>query len=66
MAILKSVQVLSESSTSWEDAVQQGVKRASKTIKNIRSANINNKSCSIKDGQVSSWRVNMQITFEIE
>ncbi len=66
MAIMKSEQIMSESSKSFEDAVRVAVKRFSKTVRNVKSVNVNNMSCVVKKGDVSAFRVNLQITFEVE
>ena len=51
MAILKVIEVLSNSEKSWEDAAGNAVKEASKTVKNIVSVNVNNFSLAVKDGK---------------
>lgn len=66
MAILKVIEVLSNSSTSWEDATQNAVIEASKTIKHITSVNINNQSLTVKDGRVDEYRLNVKITFAVK
>ena len=66
MAILKVIEVLSNSSTSWEDAAQNAVIEASKTIKHITSVNINNQSLTVKDGRVHEYRLNVKITFAVK
>jgi len=66
MAILKVIEVLSNSSTSWEDAAQNAVTEASKTIKHITSVNINNQSLTVKDGRVDEYRLNVKITFAVK
>ena len=66
MAIMKSQQILSESSKSFEDAIETAVERFSKTVRGLRSANVNNMSTVIEDGKVSKYRVNLQMTFEID
>ncbi|MBT3542913.1 dodecin family protein [Flavobacteriaceae bacterium] len=66
MAILKVIEVLSNSSTSWEDAAQNAVIEASKTIKHITSVNINNQSLTVKDGRVDEYRLNVKITFAVK
>ncbi len=66
MAVMKSEQILTESSKSFEDAIQSAVTRFSKTVRGLRSANINNMSAVIEDGKIVSYRVNLQITFEVE
>ncbi|MEK9613896.1 MAG: dodecin family protein [Flavobacteriaceae bacterium] len=66
MAILKVIEILSNSSESWEHAAQNAVKEASKTVKNIVSVNVNNFSLTVKDGEVDEYRVNVKITFSVE
>ena len=65
MAIMKSIEVLSESDKSFEDAIQIAVTRTAKTVKNIRSANIKNQKVTIKDGKIDKYRVNVKVTFEV-
>ncbi len=66
MAVLKVIEVLSSSTVSWEDATRQAVTEASKSLKNIRSAYVKEQSASIKDNEVTEFRVNLKLTFEIE
>ena len=57
MTIIKVVELLANSKKSWEDATSQALKRASKSIKNIRSANVSNMSVTVKNGKIkSNWR----------
>jgi flavin-binding protein dodecin len=63
---MKSVQILSESSKSFEDAIENAVQRTGKSVKNIRSANVQNQSVTIKDNKISKYRVNCMITFEVD
>lgn len=65
MAILKVIEVLSNSNTSWEDATNKAVKEASKTVKDIRSVYVQEQSCTVKDGEVDEYRVNVKITFAV-
>ncbi|MCB4799300.1 dodecin family protein [Tamlana sp. 62-3] len=66
MAVLKVIEVLSNSNKSWEDATKKAVKEASKTLKNIRSVYVQDQSAIVKDGDVTEFRVNLKVTFEIE
>jgi flavin-binding protein dodecin len=67
MAVLKVIEVLANSSSSWEDATRKAVKHASKSVKNIRSVYINEQSASVDDdGDVTDFRVNVKITFEVK
>ncbi len=66
MAIMKSEQLMSESTKSFEDAISVAVERFSKTVRNLKSANVNNMSTTVKNGKIATYRVNLQMTFEIE
>jgi dodecin len=66
MAVLKVIEVLSSSESSWEDATKKAVEKASKSVKHIRSVYVQDQSASVKDGKVSEFRVNLKITFELE
>lgn len=64
--ILKSEQIMADSPKSWEDAVENAVERFSKTVRKVRSANVNNLAVTVDDGKIKAWRVNLQISFEVE
>ncbi|MEZ4853622.1 dodecin family protein [Flavobacterium sp.] len=66
MAVLKVIEVLANSEKSWEDATRKAVAQAAKSLKNIRSVYVQEQSASVKDGNVSEFRVNVKITFEID
>ncbi|NNC51212.1 MAG: dodecin domain-containing protein [Flaviramulus sp.] len=66
MAVLKVIEILSNSETSWEDATKKAVKHASKSVKNIRSVYVKEQSASVKNGEVMDFRVNLKITFEVD
>jgi len=65
MAILKVIEVLSNSNTSWEDATRKAVKQASKTVRDIVSVYVQEQSTTVKDGDVDEFRVNVKITFKV-
>ncbi len=66
MGVLKVIEVLSSSEKSWEDATQTAIEKASKTVKNIRSAYVQDQSVQVKNNKVSEFRVNLKVTFEID
>ncbi len=66
MKILKVIEVLSSSEVSWEDATKKAVVQAAKTLKNIRSVYVKEHSAVVKNNQVTEFRVNLKLTFEIE
>lgn len=66
MAVLKVIEILSNSETSWEDATRKAIRKASGSVKNIRSAYVQEQSVVVKDGDVQEFRVNLKITFGVE
>lgn len=66
MAILKVIEVLASSEKSWDDAAKNAVKKASKSVKGIRSVYVNEQSAVVEDGDITSYRVNVKITFEVK
>ncbi|HZW62892.1 MAG TPA: dodecin family protein [Flavobacteriaceae bacterium] len=65
MAVLKVIEVLANSDKSWEEATRNAVKEASKTVKNIRSVYVNEQSAVVSGDNVTQFRVNVKITFEV-
>jgi dodecin len=67
MSVIKVIEVLANSKTSWEDATQQAVTHASKSLRKIRSVNVNNMSALVNDdAKITEYRVNVKISFEVE
>ena len=66
MAIHKVIEVISQSEKSWEDAAQLAVKDAGKTVKNIKSIYVKHMEGVVKDGKIVQYRINGNITFELE
>ncbi|MDV7139821.1 dodecin family protein [Maribacter sp. TH_r10] len=65
MAVLKVIEILGNSTVSFEDAVQKVVEEASKTVKDIKSVYIQDMQVSVKDNQVTEYRVNTKVSFGI-
>lgn len=66
MAVMKVLEILSESENSWEDATKKGIEKTSESVRNIRSAYVQDHSVTVSNGKVKSFRVNLKITFEVE
>jgi flavin-binding protein dodecin len=66
MPILKVIEILASSKTSWEDAAVNAVKEASRTVRGIRSVNITNQSAVVEKGKIVEYRVNCKLSFTIE
>jgi hypothetical protein len=63
MAVAKVTEIISSSSKSFEDAVQKGITRADKTLKNIRGAWISGQKVMVEKGKIKEYRVTMRVTF---
>ncbi len=66
MAVLKVIEIMAQSDKSWEDATAMAVKKAGETLKNIRSAYVQDQSVVVENGKITGYRVNVKITFEVE
>ena len=66
MAVLKVIELLADSKKSWEDATQNAVIEASKSIRNIRSVYVKNLTAEVDKDKITHWRLNCKITFEVE
>ena len=65
MAVMKVIEVLANSEKSWEDATRKAVKQASKSVKNIKSVFVQSQSAVVNGDDVTEFRVNLKITFEV-
>lgn len=66
MSVLKVIEVLASSKNSWEDAAQTAVKKAARTLKNVRSVYIQDHSAAVEKGKIVEYRITAKITFELE
>lgn len=67
MSVAKITEISAQSPKSFEDAVRQGLTRASKTIRNIQGAWIKHQQVTVDaKGQVTNFRVDMKVTFVLE
>ncbi len=65
MSVLKVIEVLGNSTVSFEDAVKNVVNEASKTVKDIKSVYVNEMQVTVKDNKVTQYRVNTKVCFGI-
>jgi dodecin len=66
MTVAKVSEITSTSSKSFADAIDKGIKRANKTLKNLTSAWIADQEAVIEKGKVTAYRVRMRVTFVLE
>lgn len=65
MSIVKVIEVLAQSSESWEDAARSALNEASRSVRNIRSLYVQEMQLVMKDGQ-PQFRLDAKISFEVE
>lgn len=66
MTVAKVVEITSESSENFEDAIKRGIARAEKSLKNVRGAWVAEQKVVVENGQVASYRVNLRISFVLD
>lgn len=66
MAVLKVLELIGNSDKSWEDATEKAIAKASETVKNIKSAWVQDQKVSVENGKITEYRVILKVTFKIE
>jgi hypothetical protein len=66
MSIARVTEISSTSTKSFEDAISQGISRATKTLRNVRSSWIKEHQVRVENGKISSYQVNMMVTFVLD
>lgn len=64
--VYKIVEVVGSSSTSWEDAARAAVKTASKSLRDLRIAEITKLDVKIDDGKITAFRARLSLSFKYE
>ena len=63
MSIAKVTEIIASSSKSFEDAIQEGIKRANKTLEKVSGAWIKDQKIVVDKGKVTEYRVTMRVSF---
>lgn len=66
MSVGKVVEITSDSTESFEDAIRRGIERSEKSLKNVRGAWIAEQKVIVEDGNIMRYRVNMRVSFVLE
>ena len=66
MSVARVTEIIASSSKSFDDAVENGVKRASKTLKNVKAAWVQDQNVVCDDGKITEYRVTLKVTFVLE
>ena len=63
MSVARVTEIISSSKKNFEDAVEKGINRAVKTLKNVEGAWVKSQKVIVKNGKISEYRVNLKVTF---
>ncbi|HRO12865.1 dodecin family protein [Amaricoccus sp.] len=66
MSVARITEISASSPTSFEDALQAGIARAVKTLKNVEGAWVQEQKVVVRSGAISEYRVNLKVTFILE
>jgi flavin-binding protein dodecin len=66
MSVAKVSEISATSARSFEDAIQQGLTRASQTLRNVRGAWVKEQHVRCENGKISEYQVNMMVTFVLD
>jgi len=66
MSMLKVIEVLAESDKGWEDAAQNAIDTAGKSVRNIKSIYIKNHEAQVENGKIKKYRINGKISFVLD
>jgi dodecin len=66
MSVARITEISATSQTGFEDAIRQGISRASQTLRNVRSAWVKEQQVRIENGRAVEFQVNLMITFVLE
>ena len=66
MSVARVVEISSTSQKSFEDAIVQGIDRANKSLRNVKSAWVKEQEAEVNDGKVTAYKVNLKVTFVLD
>ncbi len=66
MAVARVTEISSTSTKSFDDAIQLGIARATKTLRNVRSAWVKEQRVDIRNDQIAEFQVNLMVTFVLD
>lgn len=66
MSVAKTIEISSESTTGFEDAIRVGIAKAAETVHGIEGAYVKEQKVVVTDGAVSAFRVHLQVTFALD
>ena len=66
MSVARVTEIIASSKKSFEDAIENGVERACRTLDDVTGAWVQDQKVTIKDGKIEEYRVNLKVTFVLQ
>lgn len=66
MSVAKIIELSADSSKSFEDAIREGVERATDSVDNVQSAWVQDQEVIVKNGKIKGYRVHLRVTFVVD
>jgi flavin-binding protein dodecin len=66
MAVARVTEISSTSEQGFEEAIAQGISRATKTLRNVKSAWVKEQRVEVENGRITEYQVNLLVTFVLE
>lgn len=66
MSVAKIIEITAESGESFEDAIQQGISKASRSVHNIKGAWVKEHQVKVKENRIVAYRVDLKVTFVLD
>ena len=66
MTVVKVIELIGSSTTSWEDAVKTALSEAALTVQNIKEIYVKNIKAKVEDNQIVEYRATVRISFVVE
>lgn len=63
MSVARVTEIIASSNKSFEDAIEKGIARAVKTLKNVEGAWVKEQKVVVKNGKITEYRVDLKVTF---
>ena len=66
MSVARITEISSESGKSFQDAIEDGIARANKTLRNVTGAWVQDQEVTVSDGKITQYRVKLKVTFVLD
>ena len=66
MSVAKIIEISAESTESFEAAIREGIRRAGKTVKNIKGAWVGDQLVEVENDKIVNYRVHLKVTFVLD